>query len=99
TVNEYFLYNRDPIGATNHAAQSIGGAIAAIIADAGYATAWEHRERPALAQLACALEELLNGLFPGDDSEAEPIGYQNFAMQGISWGASALDEIGIRLKG
>lgn len=96
TIEEYFLYNRMPIGATNHEAQSLGGAIAAAVAVAGDVPAWEERERPALAQLTTSFEELLEGLFPGDGSEAEPIGYENFARQGLSWGMAGLDSLGIR---
>ncbi len=96
TLQEYFLYDRVPIAATNHEAQSLGGAIAAVVADAGDVPGWEEREGPALAQLTSAFEQLLAGLFPGDGSEAEPIGYQNFAMQGLSWGMGALDGLGIR---
>lgn len=94
-VEEYFTYNRDPIAASNWMANSVGGAIAAAVATAGDTPSWETREAPALAKLEFAYEELLQGLFPGDGSEAEPYGYENFAMQGISWGMSSLHALGI----
>ncbi len=99
TSKEYFSYNRDPIGASNWMANSLGGAIAAAVADAGDTAGWDHREGPALTELTCAFEQLLRGLFPGDGSEAEPIGYENFAMQGISWGMSGLGALGVRPQG
>lgn len=99
TSKEYFSYNRDPIGASNWMANSLGGAIAAAVADAGDTDGWAHREGPALAELTCAFEQLLRGLFPGDGSEAEPIGYENFAMQGISWGMSGLAALGVHVEG
>lgn len=98
-VEEYFLYNRDPVAASNWMANSVGGALAADVAVAGDSQEWEVREAPALADLEFAFEELLHGLFPGDGSEAEPAGYENFAMQGVSWGMSALANLGIEPQG
>ena len=94
-VDEYFLFNRDPIGASNWMANSLGGALAAAVAVAGDVPEWDTREAPAIAELEFAFEQLLDGLFPGDGSEAEPLGYENFAMQGISWGMSSLDALHI----
>ena len=99
TVQEYFLYNRDPIGASNWMANSVGGALAAAVAVAGDVPEWNQREAPAVAQLQFAFEQLLGGLFPGDGSEAEPTGYENFAMQGVSWGMTALAALDIRPRG
>lgn len=98
-VEEYFLYNRDPIGASNHDAHSVGGAIAAVVASARDSLVWNGREGVALAELTAAYEELLHGLFPGDGSEAEPAGYENFAMQGLTSGASALAALDVRPAG
>lgn len=98
-VEEYFTYNRDPIAASNWMANSVGGAIAAAVAIAGDTPSWNEREAPALAKLEFAYEELLQGLFPGDGSEAEPYGYENFAMQGMSWGISSLRALGIHPRG
>ncbi len=98
-IEEYFSYNRDPIAASNWMANSVGGAIAAIVATAGDTPAWSEREAPALAKLQFAYEELLKGLFPGDGSEAEPYGYENFAMQGISWAISSLHALEIHPSG
>ncbi|HEV2325821.1 MAG TPA: heparinase II/III family protein [Terracidiphilus sp.] len=98
-VEEYFTYNRDPIAASNWMANSVGGAIAAAVATAGDTSSWDEREASALAKLEFAYEELLQGLFPGDGSEAEPYGYENFAMQGISWGISSLRALGIHPRG
>jgi hypothetical protein len=98
-VEEYFTYNRDPIAASNWMANSVGGALAAAVATAGDTSSWDEREAPALAKLLFAYEELLQKLFPGDGSEAEPYGYENFAMQGISWGMSSLRGMGIRPHG
>ncbi|HKS73388.1 MAG TPA: heparinase II/III family protein [Terriglobales bacterium] len=92
-VEEYFLFNRDPIGASNWMANSLGGALAAAIAVAGDVPEWDTREGPAIAELEYSFEQLLEGLFPGDGSEAEPLGYENFAMQGISWAMSSLDAL------
>jgi hypothetical protein len=89
-IEEYFTDNRDPIAASNWMVNSVGGALAAAVATAGDTPMWNQREAPALAKLQFAYEELLQGLFPGDGSEAEPYGYENFAMQGISWGISSL---------
>lgn len=98
-VNEYFTYNRDPIAASNWMANSVGGAIEAAVAVAGDTPGWRGREAPALAKLQFAYEELLHGLFPGDGSESEPFGYENFAMQGMSWGMSSLNALGIHPAG
>jgi hypothetical protein len=98
-VQEYFSYNRDPIAASNWMANSVGGAIEAAVAVAGDTPGWRQREAPALAELEFAYEELLQGLFPNDGSEAEPYGYENFAMQGMSWGMSSLNSLGIHPTG
>ncbi|HEV2577345.1 MAG TPA: heparinase II/III family protein [Acidobacteriaceae bacterium] len=98
-VNEYFSYNRDPIAASNWMANSVGGAIEAAVAVAGDTPNWREREGPALAKLEFAYEQLLHGLFSGDGSESEPYGYENFAMQGISWGMSSLNALGIHPAG
>jgi len=99
TVNEYFRYNRMPTAASNWMANSLGGAIAAAVADEGDVPQWRSREGVALAELDDAFEHLLKGLFPGDGSEVEPAGYENFAMRGLSWGAAALSSLGIRPRG
>ena len=98
-VKEYFLSNRNPIAASNWMANSVGGALAAAIAVAGDTPDWNKREAPAIAQLEFAFEQLMQGLFPGDGSEMEPTGYENFAMQGVSWGMSALSTLQIRPQG
>jgi len=99
TLDEYFFSDRLPIGASNHEAQTVGGAIEACVALWGDVPDWGSRFGPALAELIVAYEQLLDGLFPGDGSEAEPAGYENFAMQGLSWGMSALHGLGIRPEG
>lgn len=99
TVREYFLYNRMPIAASNWMANSLGGAIAAAVADEGDVPEWKSREGVALAELDAEFECLLKGLFPGDGSEVEPAGYENFAMRGLSWGTAALGALGIRPRG
>lgn len=98
-IREYFLNDRMPIAASNHMAHAVGGAIADCVALAGDVPDWEERFAPRLAQLVASFDCLLNGLFPGDGSEAEPAGYENFAMEGMSWAASALDSIGIHSPG
>ncbi len=98
-VKGYFLYNRNPIAASNWMANSVGGALAAEVALAAESPDWQEQDGPALADLEFAFEQLLRGLFPGGGSEAEPAGYENFAMQGISWGMSALADLGIRPRG
>ena len=96
TLEDYFFFDRMVTAASNHAAQSVGGAIDACIALYGDVPDWEGRFGPALAELIVAYEHLLEGLFPGDGSEAEPAGYEDFAMEGMSWGMAALQAVGIR---
>jgi hypothetical protein len=99
TLQEYFFSDRLPIAASNHMAQSVGGSIGACVALYGDVPDWESRFGPALAELILAYERMLKGLFPGDGSEAEPAGYENFAMEGLSWGMAALHALGIRPHG
>lgn len=99
TAEEYFASDRMPIAASNWMANSVGGAIALCVALYGDVPGWNSRYGLALAELITAYERLLNGLFPGDGSEAEPAGYEDFAMEGMSWGASALAAMGIRPAG
>jgi hypothetical protein len=99
TVRNYFLKNRIPTEASNHEANSVGGAIAAIVAVYGDVPEWNDRLGGALAELAAQNERLLSGLFPGEGDEAEPAGYQNFAMEGLSWGLASLHALGIHPKG
>jgi len=98
-VKEYFWNDRMSIAASNHMPQSVGGAIMACIATYGDVEDWSGRFAPALAQLLVDYENLLQGLFPGDGSGAEPTGYQNFAQEGMSWGMAALTSLGIRPRG
>jgi hypothetical protein len=99
TLDDYFFYDRLPIAASNHEAQSLGGAIEACVALYGDVPDWASRFGPALAELVVAYERLLDGLFPGEGSEAEPAGYENFAMEGMSWGMAALHALDIRPRG
>jgi hypothetical protein len=99
TLDGYFFFDRLPISASNHKAQSVGGAIEACVALYGDVPDWESRFGPALAELLVAYERLLDGLFPGDGSEAEPAGYENFALEGMSWGMAALHALDIRPRG
>lgn len=99
TVKEYFLSNRTPVAASNWMANSVGGAIAAAVAVEGDVPDWDSQEGVALAALIGPYEQMLQDLFPGDGSAAEPAGYENFAMQGVSWGMAALDALGIRPQG
>ena len=98
-VQEYFVNERLPIAASNHMAHTIGGALAAAVATAGDVPDWQTRFAPAAGELMIAYAALLRDLFPGDGSEAEPAGYENFAMQGISWGAAAMDSFAIHSQG
>ncbi|MGH9398131.1 MAG: heparinase II/III domain-containing protein [Terriglobia bacterium] len=99
TLDDYFFNDRLPTAASNHMANSVGGAIAACVALDGDAPDWNDRLDTALAELTTAYGSLLKGLFPGDGSEAEPAGYEDFAMEGMSWGAAALQALGIRPPG
>ena len=99
TIEEYFTNNRMPIAASNWMANSVGGALAAVVALYGDLPNWNARLGTALAELSVAFDRLLDGLFPGDGSEAEPAGYQEFAMEGISFGMAALHSVGIRPPG
>jgi hypothetical protein len=98
-VEEYFSNNRMPLAASNHMSHAVAGAIADCIAVYGDVPDWDTRFAPALAKLMVSYENLLGGLFLGDGSEAEPAGYQDFAMEGLSLGAAALQQIGIRPNG
>jgi hypothetical protein len=98
-VDAYFLYDHLPIAASNHLAHSVGGAIEACVALYGDVPDWTARFGPALAELVVAYERLVDGLFPGDGSEAEPARYQEFAMEAMSWGMAALHALGIRPRG
>ncbi len=99
TLQEYFFNNRLPTASSNHMANSVGGAIAACAALWGDVPDWNSRYAPALAELIASYESLLQGLFPGDGSEAEPAGYEDFAMEGMSFGAAALQSLGIHPRG
>ena len=99
TLDDYFFNDRIPVEASNHEAQSVGGALAAVVATYGDVPAWNDRLGAALAELTGVNDRLLNGLFSGDGSEAEPGGYQNFAMQGLSFGMAALSAFGIHPAG
>jgi hypothetical protein len=99
TLDDYFYYDRLPVHASNHEPQSVGGAIEACVALYGDVPDWPTRFGPALAELIEAYERLLDGLFPGDGSEAEPAGYEHFAMEGMSWGMAALHALDIRPRG
>ena len=96
TVDEYFRFDRMPLAASNWMANSLGGALMAAVATQGDIDGWRDREGTAVSQLAVAYVRNLRALFPGDASEMEPAGYQHFAMQGFSWGASALDSLQIQ---
>jgi Heparinase II/III-like protein len=98
-LQEYFWNDRLPIAASNHMAQSIGGAIEACVATYGDVPGWDSRFGPALAELIVDYENLLQGLFPGDGSGAEPSGYQDFAQAGMSWGMAALHSLLIHPRG
>lgn len=99
TIDEYFLYDRMPTAASNWMANSVGGALEATAALYDDLPAWNARLGAALAELSACYERLLSGLFPGDGSEAEPAGYEEFAMTGLSWGMAALHSLGIRPRG
>jgi hypothetical protein len=99
TLDDYFFYDRLPIAVSNHEAQSLSGAIEACVALYGDVPDWKNKYGPALAELVVSYERLVAGLFPGDGSEAEPAGYENFAMEGLSWGMAALHAMGIRPRG
>ncbi len=99
TIEEYFLNDRLPDASSNWMANSVGGALAACAALYGDVPTWNQRLDTALGELTVSYEKLLEGLFPGDGSEAEPAGYENFAMQGMSWGTAALRSLGIRPRG
>jgi Heparinase II/III-like protein len=90
TVDEYFLYNRMPIAASNWMPNSLGGVLAAAAVVAGDVSEWRNREGVAVAELALAFEQTLDTLFPGDGSEVEPAGYHHFAQAGVSYGMAAL---------
>jgi hypothetical protein len=77
-------------------ANSVGGALAWVAALYGDVPQWNGRLGTALAELSVAYDHLLTGLFPGDGSEAEPAGYEAFAMEGLSTGIAALHAFGIR---
>lgn len=98
-VTDYFADDRMPIADSNHMAHTISGAIAACIAVYGDVPDWDERFGPALAKLIAAEEQLFATMFPDDGSEAEPVGYQEFAMRGLSIAAAALAHAGIQPQG
>jgi hypothetical protein len=98
-LDGYFTYDRLPIAPSNHEAQTVGGAIEACVALYGDVPDWSRRFGPALAELLVTYERMLDGLFPGDGSEAEPAGYEHFAIEGLSWGMAALHALDIRPRG
>jgi hypothetical protein len=98
-LDGYFTYDRLPIAPSNHESQTVGGAIEACAALYGDVPDWSSRFGPALAELVVTYERMLDGLFPGDGSEAEPAGYEHFAMEGLSWGMGALHALDIRPRG
>ncbi len=94
-IDDYFLRQRMPTSASNHMAHSVGGAIAAWVACDRANSRWRIQKGTALAELLVAYQGLLKGLFPGDGSEREPAGYEIFAMEGMTYGISALKSLGI----
>ena len=98
-LDDYFTYNRLPTPVSNHEAHTVGGAIEACVALYGDVPDWTTKFGPALAKLVVTYERLQDGLFPGDGSEAEPAGYEQFAMEGMSWGLAALHALDIRPRG
>jgi Heparinase II/III-like protein len=96
TLQEYFLCDRMATASSNHMANSVGGSLALAVALYGDVPAWNERLGTALAELNVAYDHLLTGLFPGDGSEAEPAGYEAFAMEGMSSGMAALQALDIR---
>lgn len=99
SLQEYFWNDRMPLAASNHMAQSIGGAIEACVATYGDIPNWDAHFAPALAELIADYENLLQGVFAGDGSGAEPAGYQMFAQEGMSFGMAALHALHIRPRG
>ncbi|MDE3181156.1 MAG: heparinase II/III family protein, partial [Acidobacteriota bacterium] len=99
TLEDYYFNDRLPEATSNHMAESVGGALAASAALYGDLPQWNGRLGAAIGELTTAFEHLLEGLFPGDGSEAEPAGYEDFAMEGMSYGAAGLQSLGIRPKG
>jgi len=98
-LDGYFSYDRLPIAPSNHESQTVGGAIEASVALYGDVPDWASKFGPALAELVVTYDRLIEGLFPGDGSEAEPAGYEHFAMEGMSWGMAALHALDIRPQG
>jgi Heparinase II/III-like protein len=99
TIEEYYANNRMPTAASNWMANSVGGGIALVVAFYGDLPNWNARLGTALAELSVAYGHLLRGLFPGDGSEAEPAGYEAFAMEGMSFGLAALHALDMRPRG
>ena len=95
TIDDYYLEQRMPTGASNHMAHSLGGAVAAWAAFDRVDPDWRRTQGPSLGELITGFEILLKGLYPGDGSEAEPAGYEVFAMEGVTYGVSALAALGI----
>ena len=95
TLDDYYSNQRMPTGASNHMAHSVGGALAAWAAFDRADPEWRPAQGVALGVLIASFDEMLNGLFPGDGSEAEPAGYEVFAMEGVTYGLSSLASLGI----
>jgi hypothetical protein len=95
TIDDYYLKQRMPTGGSNHMAHSLGGAVAAWAAFDRVDPDWRRTHGTSLGELIAGFEILLKGLYPGDGSEAEPAGYEVFAMEGVTYGVSSLATLGI----
>lgn len=95
TLDDYYSNQRMPTGASNHMAHSLGGALAAWAAFDRADPDWRSAHGIAFGELIASFDDMLKGLFPGDGSEAEPAGYEVFAMEGVTYGLSSLASLGI----
>ena len=89
TFREHFLDARMPFATSNWIGNSLSGAIVATAATGG-----EDREpdQPGLLTgLVARLREHVNETILADGSSGEPLGYEDFDLEGVSWSMGALD--------
>jgi hypothetical protein len=89
TFREHFLDARLPFATSNWIANSLSGAIVATAVCDGEPGA---PEQPGLLTgLVARLREHVNETILADGSSGEPLGYEDFDLEGVSWSMGALE--------
>ena len=88
TFREHFLDARMPFATSNWIGNSLSGAIVATAATDGEG----EPDRPGLLTgLVARLREHVNETILADGSSGEPLGYEDFDLEGVSWSMAALE--------